>query len=266
MHKAREKISLIDTKRNKYYNIALIIIIIIFVVSTFFTQYNPFEIFFNYSNLTDFITKDFLPPNTTGINEIGLALLQTFEMAVASTFFAAIFALILSFFGSNIIFNVPLVNKIVRLIGSFMRNIPSLIWALILVMAFGIGISVGLLALFIASFGFLLRAYIETIDEVGGEVLEALDSVGASFFQKIIQGVIPMAMPGYLSWFLYSIEVNVRDSTIVGLVGGGGIGLLLMGYIKSFKYNVSATVIFAIAAVVILVNVLTEQVRKKVLL
>ncbi|HBC96086.1 MAG TPA: phosphonate ABC transporter, permease protein PhnE [Clostridium sp.] len=265
MLESREHIALTDTRRNKYYNTALIITAVLFAVSTFFTEYNPFEILFNYNNLIDFITQEFLPPDFTRVQETSLALLQTFEMAVTSTFLAAVFALILSFFGSNIIFHVPLLNKIIRLIGSFMRNIPALVWALILVMAFGIGISVGLLALFITSFGFLLRAYIETIDEIGGEILEALDSVGASFPQKIVQGVIPMAVPGYLSWFLYSIELNVRDSTIVGFVGGGGIGLLLMGYIKSFKYKVATTAVLEIALVVIVVNIITDLIRKKVL-
>ncbi|WP_446899627.1 ABC transporter permease subunit [Clostridium sp. LBM24168] len=168
MLETKKRITLTDRKRNKYYNLSLIIIAILFATSTFFTQYNPFEILFNYNNLINFIAKEFLPPDITKVKETSLALLQTFEMAVASTFLASIFTFILSFFGSSIIFHLPLLNKIIRLIGSFMRNIPTLVWALILVMAFGIGISVGLLALFITSFGFLLRAYIETIKKQSG--------------------------------------------------------------------------------------------------
>jgi phosphonate transport system permease protein len=132
-------------------------------------------------------------------------------------------------------------------------------------MAFGIGTSVGLIALIVETFGFLLRAYIETIDEVGGDVLEALNASGANFFQRITQGVIPAAIPGYISWFLYGIELNIRASTIVGMVGGGGVGLVLMQNIKSFNYHVACAIILTIAAVIILIDVLTNWLRRKVL-
>jgi phosphonate transport system permease protein len=98
---------------------------------------------------------------------------------------------------------------------------------------------VGLIALIVETFGFLLRAYIETIDETGEDILEALNASGANFWQRMTQGVIPNAIPGFISWFLYSIELNIRSSTIIGMVGGGGVGLVLMSYIKSFKYKVA---------------------------
>ena len=77
--------------------------------------------------------------------------------------------------------------------------------------------------------------------------------------------IIPASLPGFLSWLLYSLEVNIRSSTLVGAVGGGGIGLVMMGYIKQFRYHSAMGVILLIAGIVILVDMLTNFLRKKVL-
>ena len=265
MLRKHKRLALISNKEKKIYIMLVVIVMFLFIISTVFTKYNPLQIFPNMHYFVDFVTKDFFPPDFHDAKGLGKALVQTFQMAIGASFMAAILAFILAFLGSNTTSPSPWIARFIRLIGSFFRNIPELIWALILVMAFGIGTSVGLIALFIESFGFLLRAYIETIDDVGIDVLEALDAVGANFFQKIMQGIIPSAVNGYISWFLYCVEVNIRASTIIGLVGGGGIGLVLMSYIKSFKYHIAFAIILAIAFVIILVDILTNRLRRRLI-
>lgn len=132
-------------------------------------------------------------------------------------------------------------------------------------MAFGIGTTVGLMALTLESTGFLVRAFIETIDEVGNESVEALHAVGANFWQSVFQCIIPASLPGFVSWLLYSLEVNIRASTIVGAVGGGGIGLVLLGYLRLFKYHATFAVIIIVIALVISVDLLTNFMRRKLL-
>jgi phosphonate transport system permease protein len=260
-----KRLPLVEGSEKKYYTIALIVMVALFTGATYFTKFNPFAILKEQHVFWSFITEDFLPPDILKAKGLWGALLTTLEMALAASFIAACLAFILAFLGSGTTAPIPWLAKIIRAIGSFMRNIPALVWSFILVMAFGIGTSVGLIALFIETFGFLLRAYIETIDEVGNDGIEALNSVGANFFQKLAQGIVPAAIPGYISWFLYSVEVNIRSSTIVGMVGGGGVGLVLMTYIKSFKYHVAGAIILAIATVVILVDVTTNWIRRRVL-
>lgn len=247
------------------YTIILIVVTVLFIAATVFTRFNPFVIFENQKIFWDFITLDFLPPDIMKARGLWEALLVTFEIALSASFIAVCFAFVLAFLGSSITSPSPWLAKLIRSIGSFMRNIPALVWSFILVAAFGIGTTVGLLALIIETLGFLLRAFIETIDEVGSEGLEALNALGANYFQKLAQGVIPASLPGYISWFLYCIEVNIRSSTIVGMVGGGGVGLVLMSYIKSFRYHVAGAIILIIALVVILVDLTTNWLRKKVL-
>ena len=98
-----------------------------------------------------------------------------------------------------------------------------------------------------------------------GESLEAMQAVGAGRLTTISQVILPACLPGFLSWLLYSLEVNIRSSTLVGAVGGGGIGLIMMGYIKQFRYQSAMGVILLIAFLVILVDLLTNYLRKKVL-
>jgi phosphonate transport system permease protein len=265
LSETRKRLHLIDRGEKRNYSIAFFITAVFFIAATIYTQYNPFIIFTEQGIFWKFIIQDFLPPDVMKAKGLWESLLQTVAMALAATFIAACFAFVFAFFGSMLTSPYSWLARIIRAIGSFTRNIPALVWSLILVMAFGIGTSVGLIALIVETFGFLLRAYIETIDEVGGDVLEALNASGANFFQRITQGVIPAAIPGYISWFLYGIELNIRASTIVGMVGGGGVGLVLMQNIKSFNYHVACAIILTIAAVIILIDVLTNWLRRKVL-
>jgi phosphonate transport system permease protein len=260
-----KRLHLINRGEKRNYSIALLVTAVIFIAATAYTQFNPFILLTEQGIFWKFITVDFWPPNILKAKGLWESLLQTVEMAIAATFIAACFAFVFAFFGSFLTSPFPWLPRIVRAIGSFMRNIPALVWSGILVMAFGIGTSVGMIALIIETFGFLLRAYIETIDEVGGDVLEALDATGANFFQRVTQGVIPAAIPGYISWFLYCIELNIRASTIIGMVGGGGVGLVLMQNIKSFNYHVACAIILTIAALIILIDLLTNWLRRRVL-
>ena len=107
------------------------------------------------------------------------------------------------------------------------------------------------------------KEFIETMDEISSDCVESLEAVGASFWQRVFNGIWPSCIHGFLSWFLYSMEVNIRASTIVGMVGGGGIGMVLLSYLKSFKYHRAAGIILAIAIMVILVELLTNRLRKK---
>ena len=127
----------------------------------------------------------------------------------------------------------------------------------------GIGTGVGFAALLITSFAFMVRAFTETMEDISVDCLESLEAVGAGFWQRVAHGIVPSCISGFLAWFLYCIEVNVRASTIVGMVGGGGVGMVLFSYIKSFNYHMAFTVILIIAAVVILVDRITGKIRKE---
>ena len=169
----------------------------------------------------------------------------------------------MSLFASESVSPAPRLAKFVRGFATFLRNIPALVWAFILFSSLGIGTGVGFVALCITSFAFMVRAFAETMEDISQDCLESLQAVGASFPQRVAHGVIPSCMSGFLSWFLYCVEVNIRASTIVGMVGGGGVGLVLFSYIKSFKYHIAFSIILLIAVMVIVVDLVTGYLRRE---
>ena len=251
-----------EVKRN---TIVLAVVAILFVVASIATEYKPWELLVNMENFWLFIFEDLTPPKLTDKYSIFKGLLQTVSMALCATLFATVISIILALLGSSATCPWKPLRKIIRAVASIQRNIPNMIWTFILIMSFGIGNVVGMLALLIQSTGFLTRAFIETIDEIGEESVEAMKAVGAGNITIATQALIPACLSGIVSWVLYGLEVNIRSSTLVGAVGGGGIGLVMMGYIKLFRYRSAMGVILLIAGVVILVDLLTNFLRKKVL-
>jgi len=261
----REKIFLASKESRRVSVIFLIVILLLFIVSTGFTRFNPLAALIAQGEFWNFILTDFVPPYMGRWAALSQAVLQTVCMALSATGVAAILSLGLSFLGTKTIVRSPVVNGLVRGFASILRNIPSLVWAFILVAAFGIGTVVGVLALIIGNTGELTRYFIETLDEAAEENMEGLLSAGASMPQIVFQAILPTALPGLIAWLLYCVELNIRASTILGMVGAGGIGLLLMGYIKQYNYSAASTAILTVAILIVTVNILTEHIRKVIL-
>ena len=118
---------------------------------------------------------------------------------------------------------------------------------------------------FIITFGYLTRAFSETIDDVAGDVIEALKSVGASYFQIIFCGVIPSISSQLLSWLLFFIETGVRESTLVGILTGTGIGFTFSLYYKSFRYDAAGLVILVVTIIVVGVEMLSNKLRSELM-
>lgn len=262
------RIPLIARDLKRLYTGFLIAAAVLFTVCTALTGFNPGVLAANSDAFWEFITQDFLPPalpKASRIPGVLESVLVTLALAVSSTTIAAILAFFVSLFGSEKVSPFPRAAKFVRGFATFLRNIPALVWAFILFSSLGIGTGVGFVALCITSFAFLVRAFVETMEDVSQDCVESLLTVGASFPQRVSQALLPSCLSGFLSWFLYSVEVNIRASTIVGMVGGGGVGLTLFSYIKSFQYDVALSIILLIAVMVIAVDQITNKLRKELL-
>jgi phosphonate transport system permease protein len=260
-----EKIRLSSRESLRASVIFVIVLFLLFSLSSGFTRFNPFAALLSQGEFWNFILADFVPPSMGRLETLFAAVMQTIYMALASTGISAVLALFLSFLGAASITRSVFVNSAVRCFASVLRNIPNLVWAFILVAAFGIGTEVGVLSLIIATTGALTRFFIEILDEAAEETMEPLLAAGASMPSIITQALLPGAMPGFIAWILYCVELNIRTSTILGMVGAGGIGLLLMGYIKQFNYAAASTAILAVAVIVIAVNLLTNYLRKLIM-
>lgn len=190
---------------------------------------------------------------------------ETIVLSILATTTASIVAIFFAIFGSKTTkVNGPL-SVISRFIASIFRNIPVVAWALVLVISFGHNVVTGYFALFFTTFGFLVRAFMETIDEASTDSVEALNATGATYFQMVFRGVIPDTLPQMLSWVFFMIDTNIRSATLVGLLTGTGIGYIFDLYYKRLDYPTVGLITLAIIVVVIVIELISNKVRRLIL-
>jgi phosphonate transport system permease protein len=207
-------------------------------------------------------------PSASSFSKLGTIidkLASTVLISIASSCTAAVLALVLAVIGSGSVGLRGPVPLAVRAIASLFRNIPTVAWALLLLLSFRQSEFTGYLALFLGSFGYLTRCFLESIDEVSGGAVEALRATGATYGQLVAQAVIPLSATAVISWVLFMIETNVRDATLVGILTGTGIGFLFDLYYKSFRYDNAGLVIVAVVVVVIALELASNFIRRAIL-
>ena len=143
------------------------------------------------------------------------------------------------------------------------RSVPDILWALVFVVALGLGPFPGTLALAVHSTGILGKLYSETLEAVPSRPVEALRATGASALQTFLFGRLPQAMSGFTSLTLYQWECNIRSATILGFVGAGGIGQQILVSMNLFDYPKVATLVGATIVVVLLVDRFSAAVRRR---
>jgi len=190
---------------------------------------------------------------------------ETLFLSISSTMVASAFALLLALFGSNTTKINNVLSALARGTALVFRNIPIVAWAMVLLFSFGQSSLTGFFALFFMTFGFLTRAFIETIDEASKASVEALRATGANYFQIVFQSVIPSSMPQMISWMLYMIETNIRSSTLIGILTGTGIGFSFSLYYKTFNYNTASLVVLVIVITVLIIELISNYVRRVIL-
>lgn len=193
------------------------------------------------------------------------ALGSTILVSVAASCLAAIIAYVFAVLGSRSVGLGGPIPLIVRGIASLFRNIPTVAWAFILLFSFKQSDFTGFLALFLTSFGYLVRCFLENIDELAAGPVEALRASGASYGAIITQAVVPLSITAVVSWVLYMIETNIRDATLVGILTGTGIGFVFDIYYKSFRYDIAGLVLVGIIIVVIACEMTSNYVRRKIM-
>lgn len=205
------------------------------------------------------------PDSFEEMDRIGPALISTALDSVAASCTAAVFAYFFAILGSRSVGLGGPIPLVVRAIASVFRNIPIVAWAFLLLFSFKQSEFTGYLALFLQSFGFLTRCFLENLDELSGGPIEALRSTGASHFQLVTKAVIPMSITQVVSWVLYMVETNIRDATLVGMLTGTGIGFVFDLYYKQFKYDDAGLVLACVIVVVIICETLSNFIRRSLL-
>lgn len=211
-------------------------------------------------NLGEF-ARALFPPDASTLPTLAEAMVETIEIAFVGTAIGFALALPLSLLASPVLFG-PSVTAPVKLLLAVVRTVPALFWAIIFVVVVGLGPAAGALGIAFYSLGYLGKLLYETFDGVDPEVLEATRSVGASRWQLARFAVLPESANGILAQLLFMFEYNVRASSILGLVGAGGIGFYLLGYLELLRYDLLLTGLLLTLAVVILIDRASAFVRR----
>ncbi|TKI07924.1 phosphonate ABC transporter, permease protein PhnE [Martelella alba] len=187
---------------------------------------------------------------------------DTLHLALASTILSVAAAAVLSFLAAGNTYTPPYLRFVIRMLTAFLRTMPELAWAVMFVMAFGIGAFPGFLTLALHTIGSLTKLFYEAVESASEKPVRGLAACGAGPVACIRFGLWPQVKPVFLSYSFMRLEVNFRLSTILGLVGAGGIGQELMVNIKLDHYDQVSMTLLLIVSVVSLLDYLSGKLRK----
>lgn len=242
-----------------------ILAILTMTAAIFITQINLHRLLTGAERIVP-VFRNLLKPDWSILGAGFGLLIVTLFMSLLATLLGVVVAVPLSFLAArNLMPGLVgrLIYTVVRVILSITRSIEPLIWAIIFVFWVRLGPFPGMLALWIHSIADLTKLYSERLESIDEGPVEAIRATGASRLQVIIYGIIPQIVNPYLSFTLYRWDINVRMSTIIGIVAGGGIGQQLYLYIRYWKWSQAATFMLLIMATVWIIDYISARLRAR---
>ncbi len=224
-------------------------------------ELRPFGLVRDIGNIGVFL-KGYLHPSFANIGEYAWQCLVTICIALWGTVLAAAISIPLGLLGARNLSPHPAVYFVTRRIMDVLRAVNEFVFALMFVTAVGLGPFAGMLALGIHTGGVLAKLLSETIESIEPGQVEGVAATGAGRLHVIAFGVVPQVMPNFLSYVMLRFESDIRSASVIGMVGGGGIGFYLWDTIRSFKDREAATVILLIVAMVMLTDIVSSRVRR----
>ena len=215
--------------------------------------------------MVDFVQQAF-PPDlswTETVQPALQALVVTFAIGLMGTVLALPFSLVLAVLGSRTTTAGPFWYQTARTIMSTLRAVPDVVFALVFVTAVGLGPFAGVLAIVVHGTGVQAKLWSEAMDETDPDALAALRSTGARRTQVLLHAVLPDVAASFVGLVLYRLDVNVRTSLVLGLVGAGGIGFLIDQSIQLFRFDQMVTQLALVLVLIVAVDVLSSRLRKR---
>lgn len=250
-------------QRYKRYLIWIFFVVLI-VVCAIQTDVTPYQLIVGLPQMGTLLAE-MVPPDWSYLPTIWKPMVETIQIALVGTMLGGILAIPFALLCAYNVMPNRAVSVPVRLILNLVRTVPDLLFAAIFVAIFGIGPFAGMLAIMFFSFGLIAKLTFEAIESIDPGPLESMTAVGANKIQLIVFGVLPQAMPHYMSYLLYAFEVNVRAASVLGLVGAGGIGLLLDRSLGLFRYDRAAIIILLTLVIVLVIDYGSTVLRRKLL-
>ena len=199
---------------------------------------------------------------TLGTDGVPYLLMETVCIAILGTVVGGILALPISFLASPKIMPKP-VAYVVRILILMIRTIPSIVWALMWIRVTGPGAACGVITQSVCSIGMISKMYITAIEDLDTHILESLDAMGCTPFQKIRYGVIPQLTASFISTTIYRFDINLKDATTLGIVGAGGIGASLVQCLNSRRWAMVGSFVWGLMVLVLIIEIVSTRIRRK---
>jgi len=244
-----------------------LVFVAIFVACWVFIS-NRTEWFFVYDapRIANDIFSRATPPRWSYIDKLWKPLWDTINVATLGTALSLVFAVPVAFLAArNTTPSTKIVRPLALLLIASSRSINSLIWALLLVAIIGPGILAGTIAIALRSIGFCAKLLYEAIEEIDTKQVEAITATGASGAQIMSYGIVPQILPAFAGITVFRWDINIRESTVLGLVGAGGIGLQLQGSLNTLNWPQVSLILVVIFCAVIVSEWVSAMVRKAII-
>jgi len=238
---------------------------VLYLLSSRLIEFDFWLIFIRLFSALDRFVGLYFPPNFTNYQDLFEGIWVTIALSVAAGTIGSALAYATAIGMSKRTGRIPLVKVLLRVVATFLRNVPAAIWAIVLLMAFWFGEFLALLVMSIGTFGFNARLFSDMIDETNHGSIEALEATGATYWQIIFQSVFPETLPVAISWTLYAIETNIRSATIIGILAGGGIGHLIGIYKHFRRFDELTAAVILVVITITAFDQLSIQIRKRLL-
>jgi len=248
-------------KRSLWYLFGWGIVLAILAASWKGADIRPGELFRDAGNMGTF-AAGFFPPNFRDWRIYVEEMLVTLQIAIWGTALAVMLAIPLGLLCSSNV--VPWwVYQPTRRLMDAARAINEMVFAMLFVVAVGLGPFAGVLALFVHTTGILAKLFSEAVEAIDPQPIEGIRSTGARPLDEIVYGIIPQVLPLWISYSLYRFESNVRSATVVGMVGAGGIGVVMWEIIRGFYYAETCAVLIIVVVTVTMIDLLSARIRKR---
>lgn|SRR5690625_504524 len=254
----------ITPKGLKWYLSGVIFLVVaLYVIAAIQTDSSPNKVIDGIPIIYHFVIDDLIPPNWNYYNTVAKNLLETWNIALISTSFAAVFSIPFSMMAAANINRNKYFYNIFRIFLNLLRTVPEIILAVIFVAVVGLGAMSGMLALFVFAIGILVKLISETVEAINPGPVEAIRASGGNTLQVIRYAVFPQIITQFFSYTLYVLEINIKASVVLGFVGAGGIGLILKQQLNMFNYGNVSTIILMTFVAISLIDLLSNLLRER---
>ena len=260
-----EKQLLAAPRNQRYILTVTVIVLILFLWSASAVSFNAMDE--NGRKVASNIIKGLINPDLNllfnlSTQSVLYLLVETLAIAFLGTIVGSVLAIPLAFLSASNIVPKP-VAWLVRLLLIIIRTIPALVYGLMFIRVSGPGPFAGVLTIGLTSIGMLAKLYVDAIEDLDTRVLESMTSIGCTTFEKIRFGIVPQLLSLFLSVMIYRFDMNMREASVLGLVGAGGIGAPLIFAMRAYKWNEVSSILIGLVVLILIIELFSNKLRSK---